>query len=278
VAARLLTGVAESFIITAVLSWGIARVGPAHAGKVIGWIGMALFAAYAAGAPAGVALHARFGFGGIALATVLVPLLVLAGAVCIAGVAPGTVARQPFYKVVGAVKLPGLGLLLCAVGYAMITVFVALLFAQRGWGSGALAFTSMGAGFIVARLLFGHLPDQLGGARVALSCLLAEAAGLLLLWAAPGALSACAGALLAGGGYAIGFQGFGVEAVRRAPPESRGSAMGAYVAFQDVAMGLAPPLGGLLANAAGLDAVYLAGAVAALGAAGVALLMLRPPA
>ena len=38
VAARLLTGVAESFVITALLSWGIARVGPEHAGKVIGWV------------------------------------------------------------------------------------------------------------------------------------------------------------------------------------------------------------------------------------------------
>jgi predicted MFS family arabinose efflux permease len=54
--------------------------------------------------------------------------------------------------------------------------------------------------------------------------------------------------------------------------------MGAYVAFQDVSMGLAAPLGGLLANAAGLDSVYLAAAVAALAAAGVALLILRSPA
>jgi MFS family permease len=275
IAARLLTGVAESLAITAILSWGIARVGPAHAGKVIGWIGMALFAAYAAGAPAGVALHARFGFGGIAVATLVVPLLAFVVARFVAGVAPTTVPRLPFYKVIGAIKLPGVGLTLCAAGYAMIAAFIALLFAQRGWGSGALAFTSIGAGFIIARLLFGHLPDKLGGARVALFCVLAEAVGLLMIWGAPSAMVACAGAVLTGGGYALGFQGYGVEAVRRAPPESRGAAMGAYVAFQDIAMGLAGPLGGLLANAAGLDAVYLAAAIAAVGAAGVSLLLLR---
>jgi hypothetical protein len=40
----------------------MARLGPAHAGKVLGWVGVALFAAYGVGAPIGVALHAQFGF------------------------------------------------------------------------------------------------------------------------------------------------------------------------------------------------------------------------
>jgi predicted MFS family arabinose efflux permease len=87
------------------------------------------------------------------------------------------------------------------------------------------------------------------------------------------------GAALGGGGYGLGFQGFGLEAVRRAPEQSRGSAMGAYVIFQDIAMGLAPPLGGGLARVVGLDAVYLAASVSALGSAVIAALMLRqaPP-
>ncbi|RYY63246.1 MAG: MFS transporter, partial [Comamonadaceae bacterium] len=269
--ARLLTGVADSFIITAMLAWGIARVGPAHAGKVIGWVGMALFAAYGAGAPVGTWTHARFGFAGIAWATVLVPLAALAIVRCITAVPPGTTRRLPFLRVLGAVKLPGMGLTLCSAGYAMITAFITLLFAQRGWGGAALAFTSMGAGFIVARLAFGHLPDKAGGARVAFFCVLAGALGQLLVWGAPGPLVACIGAALTGGGYALGFQAFGVEAVRRAPPESRGSAMGAYVSFQDIAMLLAGPLGGLLAQVAGIGAVYLAAGLASLLAAGVAI-------
>jgi len=58
------------------------------------------------------------------------------------------------------------------------------------------------------------------------------ALGQLLIWGAPGALLACLGAALSGGGYALAFQGFGLEAVRRAPPQSRGSAMSGYVVFQ----------------------------------------------
>ena len=274
-AGRLLTGIAESFLITGCMAWALARVGTAHAGKVFGWIGVALFAGLAAGAPLGTALHAHFGFAGVGGAVVAAGALGAAGARLIGGAPPSLHARVPFFAVIYALKLPGLGLTLCCVGYAMINTFAVLLFVQRGWEGGALALSFMGAGFILARLLVGHLPDLVGGARVALYCVLAEAIGLALIWAAPAPELAWIGAALTGAGYGIGFQGFGVEAVRRSPPQSRGAAMGAYVMFQDLTMGIAPPLNGWLARNAGLDAVFLGGAVGALGAAGVALLILR---
>ena len=275
IAGRLLSGLAEALVITSTLAWGLARVGPAHAGKVFGWMGVALFGGYAAGAPAGMFLHGRFGFAGVALAVLLVAVTGWIFTRRIPGVAPSTLPRLPFHQVFGVVKLPGLGLTCCSLGYAMVIAFAVLLFAQRGWDGGALAVSFLGLGFIAGRLLFGQLPDRVGGARVALFCVLAEAFGLALIWAAPHPFLALAGAALAGGGYGLGFQGFGVEAVLRAPPQSRGSAMGAYVIFQDFSMGLGPPLGGALAQAAGLDAVYLAAAVAALGAAGIAGVLLR---
>lgn len=277
-AGRLLTGIAEPFIITAALGWGIQRLGPAHAGKVIGWVGMALFGAYALGAPAGAAVHAAFGFAGIAAATVLVPLAAFAIAFGMKDEVPAVAAARPaFYKVLGIVKLPGLALTLCSFGYAAINAFVVLLFVERGWAHAALAFTSLGAGFIVARLLVGHLPDKLGGARVGLAFVAIEAVGQLMIWIAPIPAVACLGAALTGAGYALAFQGFGVESVRRAPPQSRGAAMGGYVVFQDFSMGLAGPLGGWLALQAGLGAIFLAGALGSLGAAVLAVWMIRRP-
>jgi len=273
---RLLTGIAEPFIITAALSWGILRLGPAHAGKVIGWVGMALFGAYGVGAPAGAAVYAHFGFAGIAAATVLVPVVAFAIAYSMKGEAPAPGAARPaFYKVLGIVKLPGLALTLCSFGYAAINAFVVLLFVQRGWGNAALAFTSLGAGFVLARLLVGHLPDKLGGAKVSLVFVVIEAVGQLLIWGAPNPLLACVGAALTGAGYALAFQGFGVESVRRAPPQSRGAAMGGYVVFQDFSMGLAGPLGGWLALHAGLGSIFFAGALGSLGAAVLAAWMMR---
>jgi MFS family permease len=48
---RAVLGGAESFIITGAVSWGLALLDAGQAGKVIAWIGMAMFAALALGGP-----------------------------------------------------------------------------------------------------------------------------------------------------------------------------------------------------------------------------------
>jgi MFS family permease len=259
---RILLGCAESLIITGALSWGMGLVGPRNAGKVMAWVGIAMYGAFAAGAPLGTLIYGRYDFFGIALATIVIPLLALGLVVPAAPVAVTAAKRLPFYKVLGTVWVPGLGMGLCCVGFGVITTFMALLFAARNWGSASLAFSAFGAAFIGARLLFAHLPDKIGGARVALVCVLIETAGQLLIWQAAGAAMAYAGAALTGFGYSLAFPGFGVEAVRRAPPQSRGAAMGAFVAFFDIAIGVTGPAAGAIASVAGVNAVYLAGACA----------------
>jgi predicted MFS family arabinose efflux permease len=91
---------------------------------------------------------------------------------------------------------------------------------------------------------------------------LIEAIGLALVWLAPWGVLALVGATVTGFGYSLVYPGFGVEAVRRAPAESRGLAMGAYTAFLDLALGLANPALGLVAGGLGLGAVFLASALA----------------
>ena len=273
-AGRVLLGCAESLVVTGALSWGVGLAGPQNAGKVMAWIGIAMYGAYAFGAPAGVAVYGRWQFAGIAVATTLIPLAALSLIVAVRPVAPTAARRVPFYKVLGAVWVPGLGLALSSVGFGVITAFVALLFAAREWGNASLAFTAFGLAFIVARLLFGHLPDKLGGARVALVCVLVEAVGQLLIWGAGSAPMAYAGAALTGFGYSLAFPGFGVEAVRRAPPQSRGVAMGAYVAFLDISLGITGPAAGAVATAWGVGAVYLVGAVAVACSLAVAVRLL----
>ena len=279
---RVLSGWAESLIVTGALSWGVGLVGPQQAGKAMVWVGIAMYAAYGAGAPAGMAIDGAAGFTGIALAIIVIPLLALsivAFAPAVAVHAGAHAARRaPFTEVLGAVWLPGLGLAFCSAGFGVIMAFISLLFAARGWGSASLAFTAFGVAFIGARLPFGHLPDKVGGAKVALVCVLIEAVGQLLIWDAGGVLTAYLGAALTGFGYSLAFPSFGVEAVRRAPPQSRGVAMGTYVAFFDVSLGLTGPAAGAIAHTHGVGAVYLACAGSVLLSAPVAayLLMNRP--
>ncbi|ALU87494.1 arabinose transporter [Herbaspirillum rubrisubalbicans] len=273
---RLLLALGESLVVTGTMSWGIALVGPQHGGKVMAWLGIAIYAAMACGAPLGVAVNHAYGFAGIAGVSVLIPLLALLMLAGLPAVAPSANRRTPFYKVLGAVWQPGLGLALSSVGFGVITAFIALLFAAHAWGDSSLAFTSFGIAFIVARLLFAHLPDKVGGARVALVCVVIEVLGQLLIWQAGSASWAYAGAALTGFGYSLVFPGFGVEAMRRAPPQTRGLAMGAYVAFLDISLGITSPLAGALASHYGVSSVYLAGAVVVGLSMLVALGLLRP--
>ncbi|MGY4161826.1 MFS family permease [Bradyrhizobium sp. USDA 4461] len=272
---RAILGGAESFMVAGALNWGLALAGPANTGRVMSWVGTAIYVAYAAGAPAGSALYARHGFAAIAFATMLIPLLTLCVVAPLRGIAPSRHARPALTKVLGAIWLPGLGMALSSVGFGAITTFVVLLFARNGWSAAWLALSLVSLGFVIGRLIFGHLPDRIGGPLVALVCILIEAAGQALIWLAAMPVLVFAGAALAGLGYSLVYPGFGVEAVRRAPPESRGLAMGAYTACLDLTLGVTTPLLGLIAGAAGLNAVFLTSTLVVLSGAVIALWLIR---
>jgi MFS family permease len=274
-AGRAVLGGAESFIITGATTWGLARVGVRDAGKVIAWMGTAMFAALAVGAPLGSELYEKGGFAEVSSAAVLAPLVTL---IVIAPLRPAPPSRKNGRSILSVAKriwLPGLGAALSSVGFGAIATFSSLLFAGHGWTPVWLAFSAYASSLIIARVAFGHLPDRIGGARVALWVVLIEAVGLLLMWLASGVAVATIGAVLTGFGYALVFPALGVEAVRRAPPESRGVAMGAYTACLDIALGVSGPALGAIASRIGLSSVFLASALVVFGAAFIAWWLLR---
>lgn len=272
--ARAVFGGAESFVVTGALSWGLALGGPQHAGKVMAWIGTAMYVALALGAPLGTAIYTTYGFVSLAAATALISLLTLFWALARRFVPPPAQVRPSFKRVIGAVSLPGTGLALSSLGFGAITTFIVLLFAGYGWAMGWAAVTVFATAFVLARLFFSHLADSIGGAKVALVCAVVEAVGLLIIWLAPWPALAFVGATVTGFSYSLVYPGFGVEAVHRAPPESRGLAMGAYTAFLDLALGIANPLLGLVAAGFGLAEVFLFSALIVLGAAAIAARLL----
>ena len=275
---RAVLGGAESFIITASVSWGLALADPQNTGKVIAWVGSAMFAAFAIGAPAGSALYANYGFAAIAFATALAPLCTLLLIAPLPAVGPMPRVRLSLTKVIAAVWAPGFGSALGSVGFGAVITFAVLLFASRGWADAWRAYTAYAIAFIVARIFLGHVTDRIGGAKVALVFALIEAFGQALIWLAVRPEMALVGAALTGFGFSLVYPGFGVEAVRRVPAQSRGLAMGAYTAFLDLAQGLASPALGLVASGAGLDIVFLASAITVLCAALVASCLMAYPA
>lgn len=262
---RAVLGGAESFIITGAVTWGLAILGQEQAGRVIAWMGMAMFAAFAVGAALGTSLYAVGGFFAVALATTLVPIVTLLLVAPLSPVLPARRAGRPaLIRVARAVWMPGVGSALSSIGFGAVLAFSALIAKERGWEPVWLPFGAFAAALVAARAFLGHIPDTLGGARVALVSVVIEAVGLALIWLASGPLVAAIGAGLTGFGYALVYPGLGVEAVRRAPPESRGLAMGAYTVFLDVALGFGTPILGLIGGWAGLGAVFLSSALVVL--------------
>jgi MFS family permease len=264
VVGRLAAGFGESQFVTGCVSWSIASVGPQRAGMSMSWTGIAMFAALAIGAPVGMALYQGYGLQAAMIACIVAPLI--AAVIAFREVSyispPGQLL--PFYKVIGQFWREGLGLLLSGVGLSGLTAFASLYFAARSWGHAGLVMTAFGIGFIFVRMVLGSLPDRMSGYTVALWSLVVEAMGQAMIWGVPYEIVALAGALVTGLGCALVFPALGVEALKRVSPANRGSAMGAFVAFLDIAYGISGPAAGVIAGQFGYAAVYLFGAACAL--------------
>jgi predicted MFS family arabinose efflux permease len=262
---RALLGVAESLFMTGGLTWGIARVGPGAAGRAMAQQGIAMYAALGVGAPIGLALYQAHGFALVSAAVIVLPMIGCAIALSQHHPERAAAARRggSFLKVVGMIWPMGLGLALGTTSYAAMAGFLPLFFTAHHWGGAGLALSAFAVFYIGVRLFLAHLPDKVGGSHVAVASLLVIVVGQLALWAAPSQAVAIAGTAVTGAGYSLLFPSFGVQAMRRAPPEVRGLAVGAFMAFFDVALGVAGPLCGVVAGRYGYGAVFLIGAVAA---------------
>lgn len=257
---RAILGLGESFVATGAITWGLGRVAPEYAARVISWAGIAAYGAMAAGAPLGIWLEARHGFSTIGLAASGIWLLSVALALPLAGVPVLRGVRLPFPTVLRKVLLHGLGLAFGTVGFAAIASFTTLYYASRHWTDPSLALVLFGGCFIAIRLLFAGAISRWDGFRVAFVSFIAESAGLLVLWSATTHDAALAGAALSGCGFALVFPALGVEAVKTVADQNRGAALGVYTAFLDLAMAITGPIAGFIVGKFGYSAIFLYGA------------------
>jgi MFS family permease len=261
---RLLIGVGESLVAVGIIAWGIGIVGPARSGKILALVGAAIYGALAVGAPVGLLLMERLGFAGTMAVSAVLPCLGLLAIWRIPGIEPKPAAHRPsFLSVIGKIWLHGTIVGLQGIGFAAIGAFFVLYVMSHGWSHAGLGLSAFGGGFVLVRILFGGLPDKIGGMPVAIGSLAIEAVGQALIWSANDPSLAFLGAFLTGLGCSMVFPAMGREVVRLVEPQSRGTALGGFSAFQDLAYGLTGPITGLLADRAGYESVFLVGAIAA---------------
>ncbi|HTV83934.1 MAG TPA: MFS transporter [Dyella sp.] len=271
--ARLALGCAESCVGTGAIAWGMGQVGHEHTARVISWNGVATYGALAAGAPLGVLVAHHFGFAAIGIVSLLLPLAALPLARLKRATRVEADERSPFRTVAARVVPYGIGLALGSIGFGCIATFVTLFYAAHGWDNAALTLTIFGAVFVGVRFVFARTIHRFGGYRVAMVSLSIEAAGLAGLCMAGSAHMAAVGAAIAGLGFSLVFPALGVEAVHRVPQHSRGSALGVYSVFMDVAMAVTGPVGGWIAGGMSYNAVYGFAAIAAIAAVMLAWLL-----
>ncbi|KAA2223281.1 MFS transporter [Chryseobacterium sediminis] len=260
--ARIIHGVGESFLVTGALTWGIGLAGHSSSGKVMTWNGIAMYAGIAIGAPVSIWLSKEYN---MLPAFILIALLPLVSWLSTAKLPSIPVdkdhVRTPFYKVIGAISGQGLSLAFSSMAFGCIASFIALFFSQKNWGDASLAFMVFGICYVLTRIFFASFPDKYGGFKIALISLIIEVAGQLLIWTSASKTLAIIGCGLTGVGFSLVFPALGVLAIQKVKPQMRGTALGAYVAFVDLSLGLAGPIAGLIAGWFDYQTVYLFGGI-----------------
>ncbi|WER24088.1 MFS transporter [Providencia stuartii] len=272
---RLVLGLGESQLLTGNLTWGMRLAGAENAGKVMSWNGMAIYGSLAVGAPLGLIIYQQYGFMAVGGIVMLLPCISWLINGSVRSVTPLQGNLLPFWSVIRKIWKMGMILALKGIGFAAIGTFISLYFVSEQWGNAGLAMSAFGCAFVLVRVFWGGLPDRVNGYRIALISLLIEFIGLITLWLAPVYGIALFGAALTGAGCSLIYPAVGTEVVKAVAPQMRGTALGGYSAFQDIAYGVTGPLAGMVVATLGYRGIYLIAAMGVLIALMMTLSALR---
>ena len=159
-----------------------------------------------------------------------------------------------------------------ALAYGSFMAFVVLLLDFEGIGNGAAVFTAFTAAFVVTRLLLSSVPDRIGSRPTVLAAGLVQAIGMLIVALAGSLPMVLAGAILSGGGMSLVFPALAVIVIENTDDARRATALGAFLAFFDIGVGIGAPLAGVIASIGSGNNYAAAFIVAAAISAGGAML------
>jgi MFS family permease len=270
VADRLLLGVGEAALFTGGAAWTVSLAPRDRRGQLIGLYGVSMWGGISLGTFLGATLS-RVGYPQVWAFSLAAPLVGLALLSMVPAPARNPLPGKRPGLLLRPAALPGTALALGAAGYAGLAAFVVLHLQARGIHSGVAVLSCFSAVYGGTRLVIGRLPDKLGPRRVAAASGIGEAVGLVIIAAAPNLAVALIGSVVLGAGFSLLHPSLALMVMNRTDPAHQGAALGAYTSFWDLGLAVWGPLTGVVASGFGYPAVFVAGAVAAVAAAALAL-------
>lgn len=277
---RLVMGAGEAFVFVGLLS-AVSDLAPeGRRGEAISYFSLSLYLGVAIGPFIGEALLGEDRFAAVWIASA-----VMAGVAVLFGLrapetrpaavhAPGASSAVPLRGWRSIIHpggiLPGLVLLASTTGMGGFFAFGKLYADSLGMDGAGPVFATLAVIVITFRSLMPWMPDRLGARRAASIALTFNAAGMVIigLWTDPAGFYT--GTAVFAFGVCFAFPALSTLTTLSVPPGERGAALGTFSAFLDLGFGAAPVLLGLVAQAAGFSAVFVASA--AVAASGLLLL------
>lgn len=257
---RLAHGTGWAFATTSAAAAVSDIVPPSRRGEGMGWYGLAMTLAMAAGPALGVWTLEGYSFQGVFL---------LAAGLALASLLAASIPRLAFRPAAGP---KGLGLYepstvpvavattFLAFAYGAITTFLPLFAVSIGVNPG-IYFLVYALALTVARPVAGTLSDRYGEAKVIVPATTLTAAALLVLASSTGPGGVVAAAVLYGIGFGSAQPALQATMLNLVPPERFGIANASFFTAFDLGIALGSTLLGWVAEWLGYRALFTAGAL-----------------
>jgi MFS family permease len=261
---RLVAGAGESAFVVAAYTMAADLAPAAQRGEAMSLITVASYLGLAVGPVVGdfAIDDGRFGLTWVIAAGVV--SVAAAAAYFVGETRPAEDAAAPRgWLPPRAALLPGLVLLLALLGFGGFSAFAALHAREIGLSRPGLVFFVFAAVVVLVRVVARTLPDRLGARVAAAGACAAVACGLTVVAAWQTAAGLFIGTAVFAVGQALAYPAISLLAMARSTAAERSAALGALIAFVDVALASGAFVLGVAADAAGYGAVFAAGALSA---------------
>ena len=263
---RILHGVAEGMMFTALFTYGADIVPASRRTEGLALFGVSGFIPMALGGVVGDLILEWRGFDELFYTAATFGVLAWVLGIALPERAPHidhAMKGAGFFSAVRQRDLLPIWWITAIFSLALTSYFIFLrtFVDEMGFGSVGAFFLAYSATAIVLRLFFAWVPERVGEKRVMFPAFVSLGLGFLTLAMAESSTAVVVAGLLTGAGHGYTFPILFGFTVKRAPVADRGSALAFFTALFDVGILVGGPVLGLIINLYGYPAMYRATAV-----------------